>query len=94
MENKNIYQALDAILRSASRNDKSRITRNIRLQNKDRILLENNFSERLSKILYDYWKNKLFHESTQFNDTTIWTFLLNRWLAESRKIRKNKTSIL
>lgn len=56
MENKNIYQALDAILRSASRNDKSRITRNIRLQNKDRILLENNFSERLSKILYDYWK--------------------------------------
>lgn len=89
MQNKNIYQALDAILRSASRNDKSRISRNIRLQNQDIALLENNYSERLSKILHNYWKNKLFSDANNYNDTSIWTFLLNRWQAESRRVRKN-----
>jgi len=85
----NIYQALDAKLRNASKGDKSRIQRCILLQSYDSELLYRNYNDRLDKILKEYWKNKMSFESMNFHDPSIVTYIINRWFAESRRIKQN-----
>ena len=87
----NIYQALDIKLRNSTKNDKSRIVRNIRLINNDIELLKDNYSDRLYKMLITHWRTKMLKEDyNNFEDKEIPTHILNKFIAMSRTVRTLK----
>ena len=94
----NIFQSIDIKLRNSNKNDRSRIQRTIVAQNTDIAILKNNYSKRLYDIFHFHWKNKLINRinnvdidtsSLNFTDSTLSTYLLNRFIALARQVEYN-----
>lgn len=82
----NIFQSVDIKLRNSSNNDRSRIQRTINAQNIDINTLKKNYSKRLYDIFHSHWKNKLLiQDRNNYDDNTIVTYLLNRYIALARQ---------
>jgi hypothetical protein len=85
-----INDALITILSQASKNDRSRISRNLNLLKKDVRLLKENYTHRLYNMLVKYWRDKIHYDRSSYDDMTLPGFMINKCLADMRRIRGYK----
>jgi hypothetical protein len=92
MNKKTIHEVLDIKLRSASRNDRSRIQRTLLMLKSDVNTLNKNYSERLYKIFNRHYRDFIKEQKQFYVDKTICSYLEGKCVGKLRNIKDLNTN--